>query len=86
MENCIYISSSFSLFIYLLLVVFKDLFLFFYLQILGDGQIRKSDGYNGYQYSKAKETTMDLPGDQSLGPCPAPYCHCCNDDRTLCNL
>lgn len=57
------------------------------LQILGDGKIRKSDGYNWYQYSKAKEeTAMDSPGDQPVRPCLAADYHSCDHDRSLCNL
>ena len=57
------------------------------LQILGDGKIRKSDGYNWYQCSKAKEeTAMDSPGDQPLCACLAPDYHSGDNDRSLCNL
>lgn len=78
--------------IYIYTYAFVCLLMCFYtymyiLQILGDGKIRKSDGYNWYQYSKAKEeTAMDSPGDQPVCPCLAADYHSCDHDRSLCNL
>jgi hypothetical protein len=62
-------------------------YIYIFWQIVGDGKIGKSDGYNWYQHSKAKEeTAMDSTGNQSLGPRPAPDCHRGDNDSTLRNL
>lgn len=82
--------TTLTIYIYIYICFFISTYVLLYmyiLQILGDGKIRKSDGYNWYQYSKAKEeTAMDSTGDQPLCPCLAPDYHSCDHDRSLCNL